>query len=517
MNIRTHRIILDIDAPSGGSAVTLRQGENARRFEICFNRSARTYHISEDCTAVFTARRSDGTQLFNNCAIENDTVIYDVTAQTTAAAGRLDCEVRLYGAENKLLIAPKFTVYVERSAIDEGAVEASDEFGALNALMLKAGNFSGICVKGFFAAEAELEKLDSPQSGDAYAVGAEPPYDVYIWDAVGKAWTNAGKLTGEGAVDSVNGKTGEVTLTASDVGALSEDTAIPNEDTVSAWGFTKNAGTITGITMNGESRGEGGVVDLGAVVTESEYSPVSKTEDMIQAVGRDANGKLWTAPSGGSGGSGGGSLDALWYPTVSAEGMLSWERSTYSAAPEAVSIKGEKGDKGDTGEKGEQGEKGSTGERGIQGEKGEKGEKGDKGDTGRGMSIIGTYATLAALKSAVTSPAQGDIYQVGAASPYTMYMWESASGAWLSLGAFQGEKGEKGDDRVYVGDDEPTEQYDIWLDTSEAVMKIWYPTVSESGEISWTKSAADDAPAAVKLNGAAAEAITDAEIDALFG
>lgn len=39
------------------------------------------------------------------------------------------------------------------------------------------------------------------------------------------------------------------------------------ENTVSGWGFTKNIGTITGITMNGVSKGVSGVVDLGTVIT----------------------------------------------------------------------------------------------------------------------------------------------------------------------------------------------------------------------------------------------------------
>ncbi len=44
--------------------------------------------------------------------------------------------------------------------------------------------------------------------------------------------------------------------------------AAVTENTVSGWGFTKNAGTITGITMNGASKGASGVVDLGTVLTE---------------------------------------------------------------------------------------------------------------------------------------------------------------------------------------------------------------------------------------------------------
>lgn len=45
------------------------------------------------------------------------------------------------------------------------------------------------------------------------------------------------------------------------------DVSVPTESTVSGWGFTKNDGTITGITMNGSSKGTSGVVNLGTVIT----------------------------------------------------------------------------------------------------------------------------------------------------------------------------------------------------------------------------------------------------------
>ena len=44
---------------------------------------------------------------------------------------------------------------------------------------------------------------------------------------------------------------------------------IPTSTTVSNWGFTKNIGTITGIKMNGSSKGTSGVVDLGTVLTNA--------------------------------------------------------------------------------------------------------------------------------------------------------------------------------------------------------------------------------------------------------
>lgn len=106
---------------------------------------------------------------------------------------------------------------------------------------------------------------------------------------------------------TVNGKalSTDITLTASDVGALPSTTTIPaaqvqsdwnategmgvilnkptipTESTVSEWGFTKNAGTITGVTMNGASKGTSGVVDLGTVITaHQDISGKANTADL---------------------------------------------------------------------------------------------------------------------------------------------------------------------------------------------------------------------------------------------
>jgi len=86
------------------------------------------------------------------------------------------------------------------------------------------------------------------------------------------AFTNdAGYITGytetDPTVPSWAKASTKPSYTASEVGALPDTTVVPTESTVSGWGFTKNAGTITGITMNGASKGTSGVVDLGTVIT----------------------------------------------------------------------------------------------------------------------------------------------------------------------------------------------------------------------------------------------------------
>lgn len=59
------------------------------------------------------------------------------------------------------------------------------------------------------------------------------------------------------------------------------------------------------------------------------------------------------------------------------------------------------------------------------------------------VKILGTYATLTALEEAITSPSIGDMYNVGSAAPYTVYVWQ---GEWVSLGLLQGPTGLPGAD-----------------------------------------------------------------------
>ena len=90
------------------------------------------YEISDDCYAVFTATKPDGTLLYNDCVIDDDTIIYELTPQTTAASGVMDCEIQLYGADDALLTSPRFLVVVDDTVYDtETEIVSTDEYKAL--------------------------------------------------------------------------------------------------------------------------------------------------------------------------------------------------------------------------------------------------------------------------------------------------------------------------------------------------------------------------------------------------
>lgn len=60
--------------------------------------------------------------------------------------------------------------------------------------------------------------------------------------------------------------------------------AAVTESTVSGWGFTKNAGTVTGVKMNGTTKNPtSGVVDLGTVITS--HQDISSKADKSAAIG----------------------------------------------------------------------------------------------------------------------------------------------------------------------------------------------------------------------------------------
>lgn len=69
--------------------------------------------------------------------------------------------------------------------------------------------------------------------------------------------------------------------TASEVGALSEDTQIPDKvsELENDSGYTSNIGTITGVQMNGINYGTSGMVNLGNVLTH--HQDLSGKQDVL--------------------------------------------------------------------------------------------------------------------------------------------------------------------------------------------------------------------------------------------
>lgn len=85
---------------------------------------------------------------------------------------------------------------------------------------------------------------------------------------------------------------------------------------------------------------------------------------------------------------------------------------------------------------------------------GKNGVKGDPGEAGSNFAILGYFDTLDALKEAVPNPKAGDVYGVGTAPPYNIYIWDSVHGKWVANGNLQGPEGPVGGSGNFVRYDE---------------------------------------------------------------
>ena len=144
-----HRLTLDLTRPGNGACLTVQRGDTARTLVVSLAQNGRPYRISDGVTAVFYARKSDGVPLFNSCIIDQNTVRYDFTGQTTNVEGAVECEIKLYGPDMELLTSAPFELMVEDTVHQEGDIpDSSPEYTALTELVSRGteliGNLEGL-------------------------------------------------------------------------------------------------------------------------------------------------------------------------------------------------------------------------------------------------------------------------------------------------------------------------------------------------------------------------------------
>lgn len=81
---------------------------------------------------------------------------------------------------------------------------------------------------------------------------------------------------------------------------------------------------------------------------------------------------------------------------------------------------------------------------GAKGDPGPAGPQGPKGADGSNYRVNGLYATLSALQAAHPAGSAGDAWFVGTADSNLVYQWDVDKGAWVSVGALKGPKGDTG-------------------------------------------------------------------------
>lgn len=131
-----YRISLDIHSTQSQVSLPVKQGDTSRKVFISLCEGGKPYQIEEDCIAVFSATKPGGEIIENHCDIADNVIEYDITRNTSASSGIVDCEIRLYGGDGRLITSPSFTVVVYSRAARADKIESTDEYTALDNLYL---------------------------------------------------------------------------------------------------------------------------------------------------------------------------------------------------------------------------------------------------------------------------------------------------------------------------------------------------------------------------------------------
>ena len=105
----------------------------SRFLKIKLFNEAKEFNVNDTNLAFkFFARKPDGTEVFNNCTVENNFVVIELTSQTLAVVGKVKAELMIYGrAKGEVLTTKPFIINVIESINSQSAIESTNEYSVI--------------------------------------------------------------------------------------------------------------------------------------------------------------------------------------------------------------------------------------------------------------------------------------------------------------------------------------------------------------------------------------------------
>lgn len=368
-----HRLRLDLERPGIQAVSYMRKGDTlSRRMVLSLYEQGKPYRIEDGVTARIRGKKSDGTILYNDCFVQDNCIVVDVTTQMLAALGEVECELNLYGTSNALLTTPRFSIVVEDVLLADGQLESQNEFTAMTKATEEMKSLYETVDEAYKSGALKGEKGDKGDDGapgkdgtdgkdGAQGKDGSPGVDgisptLSISDIPGGHRVTITDASGEKSFDVLNGDAESDKLWKPTVSA----------DGTISWTKTTEENTPTPQNIKGAQGSPGtpgadgmpgadGVSPSIAVTQITGGHHVSVT-DAAGTKGFDvldgAKGDDGAPGIPGSPGAAGtpGADGTTFTPSVDVNGDLSWTNDGGKPNPATVNIKGPKGDKGENGD-----------------------------------------------------------------------------------------------------------------------------------------------------------------------
>lgn len=365
-----HRLRLDLERPGIQAVSYMRKGDTlSRRMVLSLYEQGKPYRIEDGVTARIRGKKSDGTILYNDCFVQDNCIVVDVTTQMLAALGEVECELNLYGTSNALLTTPRFSIVVEDVLLSDGQLESQNEFTAMTKATEEMKTLYNTVDEAYKSGAFKGDKGDKGDDGAPGKDGADgkdgaqgkdgsPGVDgisptLSISNIPGGHRVTITDASGEKSFDVLNGDAESDKLwkpTVSADGTISwtkttEENAPMPQNIKGAQGSPGTPGA------DGKPGADG--VSPSIAVTQITGGHHVSVTDAAGTKGFDVldGAKGADGAPGSPGATGSPGADGTTFtPSVAANGDLSWTNDGGKPNPDTVNIKGPKGDKGEKGD-----------------------------------------------------------------------------------------------------------------------------------------------------------------------
>lgn len=131
----TYRFTLDLQKHQSQQSIAVFQGDTAVRLYISLTDGGKPFVLPEGSFAVFSGKCANNEPLLHSCTIcnNNTEIMYEFQGSTSAVVGVVNCQCRLYGSNQRLITAPRFSIVVEERIVNDD-LEIEIPEGQLTAL-----------------------------------------------------------------------------------------------------------------------------------------------------------------------------------------------------------------------------------------------------------------------------------------------------------------------------------------------------------------------------------------------